>query len=63
MVMIFSSTQVKDLQVREAAYMCLSEVAGLYYEYLQPFMKELYQVCSVSRLRCLSVPETPSRFS
>lgn len=42
MRMIFSSAKVEDVRVRVAAYQALNSVVALYYEYLKPYMADIF---------------------
>jgi hypothetical protein len=41
--MIMTAAQSEDVKVRTAAYSCLVEVAGLYYNYLKEYITDAYK--------------------
>lgn len=44
MGMVFGACTSDNVNVRTAAYSCLVEIAGLYYQYLSPYITEAYNV-------------------
>jgi hypothetical protein len=65
--MIGATASFADERVRVAAYQCLVEVVLLYYEYLEPFMSDLFQVLATWRIEriegwvvlvCFCLPST-----
>lgn len=48
MQMIFAATQSKNVQVRVSAYQCLVTIAAVYYDLLQPYMLDIFNLTSSS---------------
>jgi hypothetical protein len=44
MQMVLGAARFADERVRVAAYTCLCDISELYYEYLEPFMGDLFQL-------------------